>query len=138
MNKMLNFTECFDDSCMFSNLSSFWTSILKSSISSRVPAQSPRKMDAQSAKHLKKNLKSVLTAKLVQWCSKNLRPFKIVADDGFRKLAQELINIGSKYGKLDVNELLPNERTISRGVNIEYEKMITEIIPEVRQAMTKG
>lgn len=97
-----------------------------------------RKMNGQIDLDLAKSLKSVITSKLVRWCGKNLRPFKISADDGFKQLAQELISIGSRHGNINIDEILPNERTVSRGVNIEYDKLTAVIIPEVKNAMNLG
>jgi Hermes transposase DNA-binding domain len=42
--------------------------------------------------------KDEITMKCVEFVCKDLRPFSVVIDEGFMKLAQALINAGTKYG----------------------------------------
>ena len=73
-----------------------------------------------------------------QWISKDLRPFSIIDNSGFRDLAQELIGTGIlshfifitlkvisflilvfsgyKYGMLDINDALRSRHTLSRSI----------------------
>lgn len=60
--------------------------------------------------------KDVTTEKIVNFVCKDLRPFEIITGQGFREFAQEMINIGSKYGYLQVDELFPHPTTISRNI----------------------
>ncbi len=46
--------------------------------------------------------------------------------------AQEFINIGARFGKVDVNSLLPNERTVSRHTDNVYEKLKVLVIEELK------
>ena len=49
-------------------------------------------------------------------CVKNLRPFRLVAGDGFERLAQELINVGAKFGAVEARSVLPSEKTVAARV----------------------
>ena len=48
--------------------------------------------------------------KLIDFCSKDLRPFNIIEGDGFKQLIKHFIKIGAKYGNIDVNEILPSKK----------------------------
>jgi len=89
-----------------------------------------RKLNEKDTDHIK-----LLCA---QWISKDLRPFSIIDDSGFRNLAQELILIGTlfffniyfiktnnfsnscfsghKYGTIDINHVLRSRHTLSRSI----------------------
>ena len=55
-------------------------------------------------------IKKETTDKLIDFCSKDLRPFNIIEGDGFKQLIQHFIKIGAKYGNIDVNEILPSKK----------------------------
>ncbi|KAG7453645.1 Transposable element Hobo transposase [Solea senegalensis] len=42
----------------------------------------------------------------------DLRPFDIVSGDGFRAVAQSLINVGARYGRVDASSALPHRQTV--------------------------
>lgn len=46
----------------------------------------------------------------------DLRPLRVVKGDGFKALAQELILIGHQYGKVDVNSLMGDPKTLKRRI----------------------
>ncbi|CAF1294249.1 unnamed protein product [Rotaria sordida] len=52
-----------------------------------------------------------------KWVCTDLRPFTIVEDYGFERLASMFIKIGAEYGLVDVKELLPSRQTVSRTVD---------------------
>lgn len=54
---------------------------------------------------------------------KDLCPFDIVTGQGFREFSQELINIGSTYGRLQVDDLFPHPTTISRNLIKDADSM---------------
>jgi hypothetical protein len=70
--------------------------------------------------------------------AKDLTTFSQVNKSGFKLLAQEFINIGSRYGKVDVNSLLPNERTVSRHADNVYEKLKILVIKELKNISAIG
>ncbi|RXN03372.1 complement C3-like protein [Labeo rohita] len=68
----------------------------------------------------------------------DLRPFAVVEGKGFTNVAQELLDIGAKYGSnVQVEDILPCARTVSRHVEGEYEKIKLLIMEELRQNETK-
>ena len=62
------------------------------------------------------NVKELIKKKSINFVCCDLRPFEIVSGKGFQEFAQELVNIGSVYGPLSIDELLPNPTTISRNI----------------------
>ena len=50
--------------------------------------------------------KAEVTDSCVDMCCKDLRPFDIVSGEGFRRFGQALINIGARYGRVDVASVL--------------------------------
>ena len=60
--------------------------------------------------------KEITTKKIVNFVCKDLRSFKIITGQGFREFAQEMINIGSMYGYLEVDDLFPHPTTVSRNI----------------------
>jgi hypothetical protein len=45
-----------------------------------------------------------------------LRPFNFIDDEVFQCLAQELINIGATYGKINFKDIKPSKNTITNYV----------------------
>lgn len=68
-------------------------------------------------------IKELTTNKLVNFVCKDLRPFEIIEGKGFRDFSQEMINIGAKFGQIQVNDLFPHPTTISRNVIKSAEKI---------------
>nr|CAG8564771.1 2964_t:CDS:2 [Entrophospora candida] len=62
------------------------------------------------------NVKELIKKKSINFVCRDLRPFEIVSGKGFQEFAQELVNIGSVYGPLSIDELLPNPTTISCNI----------------------
>ncbi len=58
------------------------------------------------------HVKSEVTDACVELCCRDLRPFDIVSGDGFHTVAQCLINIGSRYGRVDASSVLPHRQTV--------------------------
>lgn len=56
-----------------------------------------------------------MVEKCVKMCSLDLRSFEFVDGNGFKELGQYLVNLGAKYGHLDIDSLLPHPTTISRN-----------------------
>ncbi|KAJ8351984.1 hypothetical protein SKAU_G00234600 [Synaphobranchus kaupii] len=67
-------------------------------------------------------------------CSQDLRPFAMVEGQGFINVAQELLDIGSKYGgSILAEDVLPCARTVSRHVEGEYDKVKSDVVEELKQ-----
>jgi len=85
-----------------------------------------------------RDLKKRVTKLCVEMCAKDCRPFSTVAGEGFKNLAQELLDIGATKGKINANDLLPHPTTISRNVRAVTEGLREKVIPEVDAKMSKG
>lgn len=89
------------------------------------------------------SVKETMTSACVRWCAKNMRPYDVVSDDGFLKLADHLIAAGARYGNISAKDLLPHPTTVSRKVaemastlREEMKPSITAAVKEARCAMT--
>jgi hypothetical protein len=78
-------------------------------------------------------IKSEMTDAVVKCCALDLRPFSFVEGEGFKLLAQKLINIYARYGTLKVDEVLPAYHTVSNRVPKTY----NEIKEKLFNIMTK-
>ena len=63
-------------------------------------------------------LKGEVADKAVQMCTADIRPFSIVEGSRFKAMAQFILNVGAKYGKFDVDALLPCATTVSRHLDV--------------------
>jgi hypothetical protein len=64
--------------------------------------------------HISAAVKSDLTAGIVRMCAVDIRPFSVIEGEGFKHLADKLIQIGAKYGPVPASDLLPCATTVSR------------------------
>jgi hypothetical protein len=68
-----------------------------------------------TSKNLPTTAKDMVTKKIVNLVCKDLRPFEIIVGQGFREFSQEMIDIGSKFGSLQVDNF-SHSTTISRNI----------------------
>lgn len=73
--------------------------------------------------------------KCVDMCAKDLRPFATVGGEGFKDLAQELINIGVKYGPLEAKDVLPHPSTVARSLRERANQIRATLIPKLKEAI---
>lgn len=67
------------------------------------------------------------------------RPFSIVEGSGFKKLIAKCVKIGAKYGEnVDVEHLIPSEKTLSRKCKEIANEKRQEIKPYIQQLMSKS
>lgn len=90
---------------------------------------------ATSNTNILKEDKDKLRDTCVQMCGKDLRPFNFVQGEGFSEVAQVLINIGAKYGKIDAALVLPHRTTISRHINEVACTIRQAMIPKIKKAI---
>jgi len=64
-------------------------------------------------------------------------PFETVCGDGFTGLAQGLIDIGARAGRVDAAQLLPDPTTISHRVTKYAEVIRQSIIPELKEQLNE-
>ncbi|XP_019719169.1 zinc finger BED domain-containing protein 1-like isoform X2 [Hippocampus comes] len=75
-----------------------------------------------------------LAATIARMCSQDLRPLSFVEGRGFVAVAQELLEIGSRFGgKFPVEGILPSARTLSRHLDEAYEQLKGRVKDEIRQ-----
>lgn len=85
--------------------------------------------------HIITDLKKTMTQKLVEFCGKDSRPMEIITGDGFKNLAQFLVQVGAMHGNIDVATILPHPTTVSRHI-VDIKRSIHEkIFPVIRKAM---
>ncbi|KAH7953041.1 hypothetical protein HPB49_004004 [Dermacentor silvarum] len=83
-------------------------------------------------------VKGNLTTACVKWCAKDMRSFDVVCDDGFLKVADELIAIGAKYGSITARTVIPHPTTVSRRVSEVANELREAVMPEIQSAMKEG
>jgi hAT family C-terminal dimerisation region len=65
----------------------------------------------------------------VKFVTKDLRPFKCIEDEGFRALGQELIDVGAKFGKVKIGDVLCGRAALSRNyLNKTYDKVKQDVV----------
>jgi len=78
-------------------------------------------------------MKQDITLKCAEFACRDLHPFEMVAGDGFVALAQALISVGVKYGRVCDKDMLPHPSTVSRKIadiaaNIKQKTVMSEIL----------
>ncbi|KAK3933129.1 Transposable element Hobo transposase, partial [Frankliniella fusca] len=73
-----------------------------------------------------------------EFCASDLRALSIVEGDGFRALAQTLILVGERFGKVDVQDLLSSPKTIKRRIHELAETERADLYPRVQAAAEAG
>lgn len=56
--------------------------------------------------------KAHLTNKAATFCAIDSRPFYAVERDGFRMVLQAALDVGAKYGHIDIDAVLPSHQTV--------------------------
>ncbi|CAF3372643.1 unnamed protein product [Rotaria sp. Silwood2] len=109
---------------------------------SRLSMYSPlNRMGMITRKNLSEKEKAKIKDLSAFWLCGALRPFSIMDDIGLRRLVQECINIGAKYGCLDVDVVLRHRTSISKHIKqlaiTSRENLTAEFIePLSAQALT--
>lgn len=84
------------------------------------------------------SVKQAITDKCVEFVCKDIRPFEIIAGDGFKSLAQSLISVGIKYGQVDIKDVLPHPSTVSRKLDLlaaDHKKDV--VVPVIKSCINK-
>lgn len=92
------------------------------------------------AKHQTNKLKSEVTNRIATLCAKDIRTFNIACSDQFIQLAQTLIDIGHKYGKISAKDIIPSsERTISAYIDKVYKEILhNRVLPDIKEPIDSG
>jgi hypothetical protein len=78
-------------------------------------------------------IKKQLTDSIVKCCALDMRSFSFIEGEGFKLLAQNLIEVGAKFGRLKVDSIIPTAQTVSNRLQIIYDEMKEKLIK-----VTKG
>ncbi|KAH9366339.1 hypothetical protein HPB48_006209 [Haemaphysalis longicornis] len=93
---------------------------------------------AEKKTQVSSSVKDNVTTACVKWCAKDMRPFDVVCDDGFIKVADELIAIGAKYGSVSAKTVIPHPTTVSRRISEVANELREALMPEIQSAMKDG
>ena len=87
------------------------------------------------APHISKSTKDAITCACADLSCIDLRPFDIVAGDGFTRYTQELLNIQHKSSTLlRATDLLPNPTTVSRNISSRADTVKTDLAITLQSA----
>ena len=98
-------------------------------------ATRPRKAEVRE---LSREAKEEISNLCVKFSALDLRSYNVVKGDGFRYLAQGLIDVGADLGKVDVNTLLPHPSTVSKKTTAVAQRVRDTFLPEVKAAVKEG
>lgn len=142
-NSILSYVKCITCFNIFSNTPSSGTSHL--SRHAKLCSEKKRTHDENSDEipYLKdavtlSKIKKDLTGSLVKWSALDLRSFQVSSGDGFRDVAQKLLNIGCNFGHVQIADILCSPRTVSRNTTKMYRRVMQELLPEITAIMEAG
>src|SRR4051812_14437131 len=76
--------------------------------------------------------KDIITKKIVDFVCKDLRQFEIISGQDFRDFSQEMIDISSTYGLLQIDDLFSHPNTISRNIIKNAESVKSNLILKLK------
>lgn len=85
-----------------------------------------------------KNVKEKVTTACARLCAKDMRPFDVVSGSGFKAVAEELTEIGSRYGKINAQDILLHPTTVSRKLAEVAAALRESIMPEIQLALNEN
>ena len=84
------------------------------------------------------SVKSQIANELVNMCARDIRPFSTVDGEGFQGLCKSLIAIGSKYGNVPIEQVLPCATTVSRHMESVLAKEKAALCEVLKTAVNFG
>jgi len=91
-----------------------------------------------SKKQIKTNDKEKLLNACISVCTADLRPLCVFEGDGMREYSNCLIELGSKYGSIKAEEVLPSRKMITNGIIKKGDSAITAVIMEITKLLAKS
>lgn len=82
--------------------------------------------------------KCQVTKKTVKFCCRDVVPFATIEGEGFLELAQELINVGATYGRVKVEDVLPDVTMVSKHTATETEHDRKVLVKEISDIISAG
>ena len=89
-------------------------------------------------KQISTSCKEKIANAAVAFVAEDLRPFSAIEGKDLLKLANALINVGAKHGKVDAAAALPARNTIKRRANKLASATKKSIVEEVKQALVNN
>lgn len=77
--------------------------------------------------------KASLHSAMGYFCARDIRPFSAVDGPGFKQLAQQFINIGKKYGNVEVSDVLPSRTTVSELCAVETKQCRQDLVARINE-----
>ena len=73
-----------------------------------------RPIDAffKTPKQLSQSDQKKLLDALIVYIARDIRPFNVIEDPGFRNMAACFVSLGTKCGRFDINKALPSQHTV--------------------------
>ena len=68
----------------------------------------------------------------------DLRPFTVLSRAGMLHYSQTLIDIGAKYGSVDIKSVLPDRHKISEQVKVTAEEERVKLLGAIKQATSEN
>ena len=87
-------------------------------------------------KATKQCIKTMLES-CVEFCAMDVHPLEIIEGPGFEQLAQNLINLGAKSGRLRIEDILPTQSTLSKRISQEADTATVELFSTVMPYIEK-
>ena len=81
-------------------------------------------------------IKSDLTDTIVMFIAKDMRPYNVINGKGFKLLGKKLLEIGSKYPNIPLDNILVTSNTVSNHTMIIYNKMKAKLIDLLKSTDT--
>ncbi|KAK7130430.1 hypothetical protein R3I93_019921 [Phoxinus phoxinus] len=99
--------------------------------------QQPNIPFASTSRKIPQHAKQKLTEKCVEYCCKDIRPFRSIEGAGFIELAQQLIQIGATYGSVTAQDILPDPTTVSKRYRELAIEKRTKLIEQLNYTLTE-
>ena len=68
----------------------------------------------------------------------DMRPSRVIEGEGMIKLASALVEVGAKYGVMDMKSLLPDRNTLKRKALTTAESVKSSLVMEVNDAILRN
>ncbi|KAK7886829.1 hypothetical protein WMY93_026450 [Mugilogobius chulae] len=108
------------------------TSGLRRHTCSTLLGQSTLSFKPKETETLPLKVKQDILQTCVNLCCKDIRPFDIVAGEGFIEFVEHIVDVTAKYKKFDVKKALPHPTTLSRHIESSAQSLQAKIISEMR------
>ncbi|CAM4554540.1 unnamed protein product [Leuciscus chuanchicus] len=92
---------------------------------------------SSTSRKIPQQAKQKVTEKCVEFCCKDIRPFRSIEGGGFIELAQQLINVGATYGSVAAQDVLPDPTTVSKRCRELATEKRTKLVEQLNDILTE-